>query len=350
MSFLLLLLALLTPADLSNKSLAELRLMRGEVFGRHGRMFGADRDIDQWLRAQSWYKPDRDYTNDALSDDDRRNLDLIREAEAEKHEHVEPGDLRWWQSRELTDAQLGQHSGLELRVMLAEIEAIHGRTFEETPTLQRYFSDRYWYEAKKYNPSVLSATERQNMAVIESAMKRERKVVLLPGDMAPYLDKRITPDMLDGLGLHELRLLRNEIYARRGWTFKAVWMTNAFVGYDWYTPADKQPEMTKLQLDNVAVIAARERELHDALATKKIDPAMLDGMFTEDLRRLRNEVYARHGRPFKDTDLREYFTSFPWYKPDPAFSEASLSPIEKSNVGVIRRLEVGAESRIGFEG
>ena len=85
--------------------------------------------------------------------------------------------------------------------------------------------------------------------------------------------------------------------------------------------------LTKLQLDNVAVIAARERELHDALATKKFDPGMLDGLFTEDLRRLRNEVYARHGRTFKDADLREYFTSFPWYKPDPAFNEASLSPM-----------------------
>ena len=350
MSFLLLLLALLTPADLSNKSLADLRLMRGEVFGRHGRIFGADRDIDRWLRAQSWYKPKRDFTNDDLTDADRHNLDLIREAEAKQHEHVEPGDMRWWQSRELTEAKLGRHSGLELRVMLAEIEAIHGKTFEETPTLQRYFSDRYWYEAAKYNPGVLSATERHNMAVIESAMKRQRKVVLLPGDMAPYLDKRIPPDMLEGVGLHELRLLRNEIYARRGWAFKSFWLASTFANYDWYTPADKQPVLTKLQLDNVAVIAARERELHDALATKKFEPGMLDGLFTEDLRRLRNEIYARHGRTFKDADLREYFTSFPWYKADPAFNESSLSQIERANADAIRRLEDGADSRISFEG
>lgn len=350
MSFLLLLFALLTPADVSNKSLADLRLMRGEVFGRHGRIFGADKDIDRYLRAQSWYKPDRDYTNDALTAEDRANLDLIREAEATHHEHVEPGDLRWWQTRELTEQNLGQHSGVGLRVMLAEIEAIHGKTFEDSPTLQRYFADRYWYEAKKYSPNVLNATERHNMSVIESAMKRQRKVVVLPGDMASYLDKPITPAMLDGVGLHELRLLRNEIYARRGWVFKSVWLANWFSGYDWYTPADKQPVLTKLQLNNVEVISARERELHDALASKKIDPAMLEGLFTEDLRRLRNEVYARHGRTFKDADLREYFTSFPWYKPDPSYKDAALSPIELANVDVIRRLEEGADSRISFEG
>ena len=69
MTVLLLLFALLTPADVANKSLPELRLMRGEVFGRHGRIFGADHDIDRWLRAQSWYKPDRDYRNDQLTDE-----------------------------------------------------------------------------------------------------------------------------------------------------------------------------------------------------------------------------------------------------------------------------------------
>lgn len=350
MTVLLLLFALLTPADVANKSLAELRLMRGEVFGRHGRIFGADHDIDRWLRAQSWYKPDRDYRNDQLTDDDRANLDLIREAEAKLHEHVEPGDMRWWQTRELTEEKLGEHSGLELRVMLAEIEAIHGKSFEESLTLQRYFNDRYWYEAKKYNPAVLSATERRNMAVIESAMKRQRKVVILPGDMAGYLDKPITPEMLDGVGLHELRLLRNEIYARRGWSFQSVWLASWFAGYEWYTPLEKQPVLTKLQTNNAAVIATRERELHDALATKKIEPSMLEGLFTEDLRRLRNEVYARHGRTFKDADLRGYFTSFPWYKPDPAFTEVSLSAIERANVDTIRRLEEGAESRISFEG
>ncbi|HEY4642685.1 MAG TPA: YARHG domain-containing protein, partial [Thermoanaerobaculia bacterium] len=121
-------------------------------------------------------------------------------------------------------------------------------------------------------------------------------------------------------------------------------------GYDWYTPAEKQPVLTKLQLNNVEVISARERELHDALATKNIEPSMLEGLFTEDLKRLRNEVYARHGRTFKDKELNEYFTSFGWYKPDPAFKEASLSPIELANVDVIRRLEEGADSRISFEG
>ena len=343
----------LKPDDLSSKSLADLRLMRGEVFGRHGRIFGADPDIDRYLRAQSWYKPDRDFNNDALTDVDRTNLDLIREAEASRHKHVEPGDLRWWQNRELTEQQLGSHNGLELRVMLAEVEAIRGKTFDDSPTLQRYFSDRYWYRGKpKYNAAVLSATERHNMTVIETAMKRDRKVVLLPGDMSDYLDKPITRSMLDGVGLHELRLLRNEIYARRGYAFKSAWLANWFAAFDWYQPDDnfKESMLTATQKKNVALIADRERELHDALASSKVDPSMLEGLFTEDLRRLRNEVYARHGREFKDADLREYFSSFPWYKPVATYRDSSLSDIERANVEIIGRIEQGADRRINFEG
>lgn len=327
--------------------------MRGEVFGRHGRIFGADPDIDRYLRAQSWYKPDRDYNNDVLTELDRANLDLIRQAEASQHEHVEPGDLRWWETRELTEQTLGTHTGLELRVMLAEIEAIRGRMFDDSPTLQRYFNDRYWYVPKpKYNASVLTPTERHNMALIESAMKRERKVVLLPGDMGAYAGRAITRDMLDGVGLHELRLLRNEIYARRGYEFGSPWLANWFAGFDWYRPNEqfKDSMLTATEKKNAALIAARERELHDALSTRKVEPAMLEGMFTEDLRRLRNEVYARHGRAFKDADLREYFSSFPWYKPSAAYRDSSLSEIERANVEIIGRLEQGADRRINFEG
>ncbi|HVR39101.1 MAG TPA: YARHG domain-containing protein, partial [Thermoanaerobaculia bacterium] len=315
----------LSDADVTTRSLDELRLMRGIVFGRHGRVFGTDRDIDRYLRAQSWYKPDSEYDNSALSEIEHHNLDVIRHAEASRHANVEPGDMRWWKSRALTESALGEHSGPELRVLLAEVEAIHGKYFGDAPTLQHYFSARYWYEPNSdYDPKTLTATERKNMEVIESAIRRQRKVVLLPGDLGPYMTKPITPAMLDGVGLHELRLLRNEIYARRGRSFKTVWLAYEFVGYSWYEPTDnfRDDMLTPVQKSNVAIITARERELHDALSTAPIKTAMLEGLFTEDLRRLRNEIYARRGRTFKDKELRDYFGSFDWYQPSDSFTEA----------------------------
>lgn len=343
----------LTDAAVADRTLDELRLMRGIIFGRHGRIFGVDRDIDRYLRAQNWYKPNPDYDNIDLSELERANLDVIRGAEARLHSHVEPGDMRWWKSRALTESLLGEHSGPELRVLLAEIEAIHGKFFEDSPTLQAYFDARYWYRIDRdYEPKSLTPAELKNMDVIEAAIHRQRKVVLLPGDLAGWMDKAITPAALDGIGLHELRLLRNEIYARRGREFKTAWLANWFSQYTWYqTNADFRDDMlTDVQKSNVRLITARERELHDALSTKEMKTSMLDGLFTEDLRRLRNEIYARRGRPFKDQELRDYFTSFDWYHVNPSFNEKSLTPVEHANAELIRRMESEASSRINFEG
>ena len=343
----------LKEPEVANLSLGELRLMRGIIFGRHGRIFGVDEDIDHYLRKRNWYKPDETFDNSSLNNVERGNLDVIRGEEAKRHKHVEPGDMRWWKSRLLTEAQLGEHTGPELRVLLAEIEAIHGRIFTDTPTLQNYFNARYWYEGNPdYNAKALSAIERQNMDVIEAAMRRQRKVVLLPGDLGPFMNKPITPAMLSGVGLHELRLLRNEVYARRGRIYKTEWLSNAFSQYTWYqaNEAFRDEQLTPVQKANVAIIAARERELHDALSTTAIQQSMLEGLFTEDLRRLRNEIYARRGRKFSDVDLRDYFSSFDWYHPVDSFRDASLTPIERANAGLIQRMEKEAQSKIVFEG
>ena len=343
----------LTDAAVADRTLDELRLVRGIIFGRHGRVFGVDRDIDRYLRAQSWYKANPDFDNIDLSELERANLDVIRGAEARLHRHVEPGDMRWWKARSLSESLLGEHTGPELRVLLAEIEAIHGKFFEDSPTLQAYFDARYWYRMDRdYDPKVLSAIERKNLDAIESAIHRQRKVVLLPGDLAGWMDKPITPSVLENIGLHELRLLRNEIYARRGREFKTGWLANWFSQYTWYKPDEKFRDdmLTAVQKSNVRIITARERELHDALSTKAMKPSMLEGLFTEDLRRLRNEIYARRGRPFKDQELRDYFGSFDWYHPTSSFNEASLTPTEHANAELIRRMESEASSRINFEG
>ena len=41
----------------------------------------------------------------------------------------------------------------------------------------------------------------------------------------------------------------------------------------------------------------------------------LMNMSDEELRLAINEIYARHGRKFKSSDLQEYFNSKPWYSP-----------------------------------
>lgn len=47
---------------------------------------------------------------------------------------------------------------------------------------------------------------------------------------------------------------------------------------------------------------------------------------------MRNEIHARHGRTFRDPDLRAYFESRAWYKPDAAYTDQMLTAIEQANV------------------
>ena len=111
----------LRPSDLTRVSLYDLKLMRGIVFGRHGRVF-KDAEIRAYLEDQSWFKPNQAFRNSMLNETERRNLDVIRIAEASKHPTVQPGDMRYWQTRPLTVRKLGTHSGAEWLVLRSEVD------------------------------------------------------------------------------------------------------------------------------------------------------------------------------------------------------------------------------------
>lgn len=65
----------------------------------------------------------------------------------------------------------------------------------------------------------------------------------------------------------------------------------------------------------------------------------LAGKTPKELTLMRNEIYARHGRPFKRRDLREYFLKKPWYKPDRSYRDSRLNDIERKNAAFILRYQ-----------
>lgn len=73
----------------------------------------------------------------------------------------------------------------------------------------------------------------------------------------------------------------------------------------------------------------------------------LKALTQDELRLARNELYARHGRLFKDQELQAYFNRFDWYDgriaPD-QFSDSMLNPYEVAN----RDLIVAYEEKMGY--
>src|SRR5215217_483182 len=328
-------------AQVQKLGMEDLKLLRGIIFGRHGRIF-KDSEIKFYLEEQPWYKPNPDFNNSMLNDIERRNLDLIRIAEAAAHETIQPGDMRYWRDRQITPRKLGKHSGAEWKVLLAEVEAIHGKGFADEPWLQQYFEERYWYfPDDKYDAKKLSVIERKNLEILTDAQKKQRNVALLPGDMEFFENKTITEQMLHGLSLHELRLLRNEIYARHGRMFRAEWLQQNFFFQPWYTPDEnfKDEELSGNDKLNVETVVKFENRVHQELSAKPITRSLLEGLFIEDASQMRQEIYARHGKVFKEPWLQKYFSSFDWYKADPNFTDASLTEVEKKNIAAIAAYE-----------
>ena len=72
--------------------------------------------------------------------------------------------------------------------------------------------------------------------------------------------------------------------------------------------------------------------------TMKLTDEVLGKLSTNELSIARNEIYARHGYIFKSSDLNKYFSTKPWYNPDPTYN-GELNEIEKYNINFIKSKE-----------
>jgi hypothetical protein len=66
----------LTEADLRGKSARTLTLMRNEIYAVHGRMFQR-KDLDEYFRRQTWYRPNPTFQESWLSAVEHRNAEFI---------------------------------------------------------------------------------------------------------------------------------------------------------------------------------------------------------------------------------------------------------------------------------
>jgi hypothetical protein len=69
----------------------------------------------------------------------------------------------------------------------------------------------------------------------------------------------------------------------------------------------------------------------------------VNNLFKDELRHMRNEIYARHGYSFKLKDVRKMFESQDWYMPVSLDVRKKLTPIEVKNEKLIKNFEKYAE-------
>ena len=73
--------------------------------------------------------------------------------------------------------------------------------------------------------------------------------------------------------------------------------------------------------------------------TRRVDIFDLIEFYPDQLPFLRNEIYARYGRPFVNKTYQDYFRAKNWYREKSDFSESWLTPRDRENAALILSVE-----------
>jgi hypothetical protein len=272
--------------------------------------------------------------------------------------------------RLISPSELAPFSSQELRLLRNEIYARHGYVFEDQ-YLQDYFSSKPWYRPLGNNDLAKAKLTKTEIKNIETIKSQEEAKIAGPAPQPGWMGRwpgtsayLLNPDDLLHLATPDLRLMRNEIYARHGYVFDDQYLQDYFSSQSWYRPRGDnnlaEAALNPVERRNIEIIRAREEANVAApypqsawmgrwpeTSIYSIRPDDLLNYSAPDLRLMRNEIYARHGRVFDDPSLQRYFSVQPWYRPrgDNSAAEAELSPVERHNIEIIRARETALDQK-----
>jgi len=181
----------------------------------------------------------------------------------------------------------------------------------------------------------------------------------------PDSDRReLSRAELERLGLQQLYLARNEIFARHGYDFSSAFLRGYFGSRSWYRrrPGFQSPEISDLEAANAQLILQVEEDkggpfinANQAMpgegdvgaapdvfpysSERSIPRAVLQNLTPQQLSIARNEIYARHGYPFQSRVLQNHFAKKPYYYRDSNATDPDFNDVESHNLWLIRKLE-----------
>jgi len=199
-------------------------------------------------------------------------------------------------------------------------------------------------------------------------------IILGPGESLPsglqYIiedsDRRIiTQSELNDMSDAQIYLARNEIFARHGYDFGGSHLKHYFENRSWYQriPNLKDPSLTAVEKRNVDTIVENENGRGGAYITETAMPdeaeaggdnandlfpnssrqlltrSAIQDLSRQELSLARNEIFARHGFPFRSQALQNYFAKKAYYTRNPNATDPPLNSIEKQNLWLIEKLE-----------
>lgn len=225
---------------------------------------------------------------------------------------------------------------------------------------------------RKYSSPILIIAEEIPTYTIETIPPTTTTVRIQGTDptyILPYSNiRQLTYNDLYYLNASQLRIARNEIFARYGRMFDDASLQNYFNSKSWYTPRISAKNFSSSMLNsvekkNVEIIEYWEKygrmpgQTAATTPTRNITSSSyilphsstqlltyndIRGLSSYQLKLARNEIYARHGRMFTDSSLQSYFNSKSWYTPRFSasnFKSSMLSSIEKKNIEFIQSYE-----------
>lgn len=107
---------------------------------------------------------------------------------------------------------------------------------------------------------------------------------------------------------------------------------------DW-TPYNKGKRAKNFELERRSFVYRKNVGYYPQASTRYLNESDVENMTKDELKIMRNEIFARHGYCFKKKDLREAFEVFDWYVPATASIVEDLTDIEKKNIQLIKRYE-----------
>ena len=226
-----------------------------------------------------------------------------------------------------------------------------------------------WNEEETWIPAEPEIPEEPEYEYVEETTKSNSYIL-------PESNKKtISYEDLDSLSDSDIRIARNEIYARHGLIFQSDDLNMYFSNQSWYegTTSDADsislnsterknlktilsyeesggvPEPEEEAVPEEEVVPEAETEVPESdevtksnsyilpdSSKKSIKKSDLKKLSESDIRIARNEIYARHGLIFKSEDLNLYFNNQSWYKELTDDQDSiKLSDIEQKNLDLI---------------